>query len=185
MGHRVVLSMGQTDLENQPFFGNFRKRRSHSDHGRPHRLSAAPLGSRRQQDCPKPARLHQTHPDEPYASANNRRTPTTTITIAASTTASQIRLRCSRHPSGPTSPRKSCLCRHGEGGMKAQTVPDTSGTRPGMTTERLCVNPSGIGFNGSLRPRRRTLRSAFRLCRPAPSRRLRRCYRRRNPRSAP
>lgn len=28
--------------------------------------------------------------------------------------------------------------------MKAQTVPDARGTSPAMTTERLCVNPTGI-----------------------------------------
>ena len=44
MGYRAVLSMGQTDIEDRPLPGNFRKRRSNSNHDRADRLSVAALG---------------------------------------------------------------------------------------------------------------------------------------------
>src|SRR6266478_2708864 len=136
MGYRIVLPVGQADLENQPLRGNVRERRSDPDRGRADCLSAvAPRARSLQKHASKPARLRQGHPGNSHGATIDCRTATNTVAADARTATSSVRVRGVRNPRGSTPPRQSRLRRNREGGMNARTVPDDRGTSPAMTAK--------------------------------------------------
>src|SRR5258708_908161 len=139
MGHRVVLPVGQADLEDQSLRRDVRERRSDPDRGRADRLSAvAPRARSLQKHASKPARLRQGHPGNSHGATIDSRTATNTVAADARTATSSVRVRGVRNPGGSTPPRQSRLRRNREGGMNAQTVPDTRGTSPGIHVLTVC-----------------------------------------------
>src|SRR5579864_123765 len=67
LANRAILPVGQAHSQNSPLLWNLRKRHSHSDRGRAHRLPAAAHGAWPAEQHPEPAHLRATGQPKPNA----------------------------------------------------------------------------------------------------------------------